>query len=303
MKTVSVVILHYHGRFDTISCFRSLLRAEQDNFRLKIIVVDNASEDNLFKTVREKFPRAYFIVNKENLGFAGGNNMGIKKALFLGADYVFILNNDTLIHEYTISWLIKFMEDNRSCGILSPKIYFAKGYEFHKDRYQKKQLGKVIWYAGGIIDWQNVIGRHRGVDQVDEGQFNFKGETDFASGCAMMVRREVFETIGMFDERYFLYYEDLDFAMRAKRKGFAVFFYPKSFLWHKNAQSAHGVGSQLQDYYISRNRLLFGMNYAPFSSKLSLVKESVTLLLKGRTWQRIGVRDFYLRRLGKGSYS
>ena len=159
------------------------------------------------------------------------------------------------------------------------------------------------------MDWNNVIGKHHGVDEVDKSQYEKVEETEFASGCCMMVKREVFEKVGFFDERYYLYYEDSDFCQRVKAlptgrqgKGHRVMYAPKAVIWHKNAASAHGSGSSLQDYYITRNRLLFGMHYAPFRSKLALVRESFSLLLNGRQWQRRGILDFYLGKFGKGNY-
>lgn len=152
------------------------------------------------------------------------------------------------------------------------------------------------------MDWGNVLGSHRGVNEVDKGQYDRMDRTDFASGCCLLIKREVLETVGMFDEKYFLYYEDSDLAERAKRKNYSIMYAPKAYLWHKNAGSAGGSGSALQDYYITRNRLLFGMRYASIRTRIALLKESMRLLVTGRAWQKKGVRDFYLRRFGKGSY-
>jgi Predicted glycosyltransferases len=147
----------------------------------------------------------------------------------------------------------------------------------------------------------NILTSHRGVDEVDKGQYDKQRETDFTSGCAMFVRQEVFKKVGLFDKRYFLYLEDVDFCQRARRTGFKVIYTPRARLWHANAASS-AVGGPLQDYYITRNRMLFGIRYAPWRTKIALFKESVKLLFAGRQWQRIGIRDFYLRKFGKGSY-
>ena len=119
----------------------------------------------------------------------------------------------------------------------------------------------------------------------------------------MLVSKNVFKNVGFFDERFFLYYEDTDFTMRIKKSGFKLMYAPKALLWHKNAGSSGGVGSTLQDYFISRNRLLFGMKYAPVRAKIALLRESIRILLYGRKWQRAGVRDYYLYRFGKGRYN
>jgi hypothetical protein len=141
------------------------------------------------------------------------------------------------------------------------------------------------------------------VDEVDHQQYEKVEETEIATGCCMLIRKEVFRKVGLFEDKYFLYYEDSDLCMRVKRKGFKILYVPSSIIWHKNAGSAGGSGSQLQDYYITRNRLLFGSKFAPIRSKIALFKESLRLLFSGRRWQKQGVVDFYLGRLGKGNYS
>ena len=234
------------------------------------------------------------------MGFAKGHNLAIEFAIKHGADFVLILNNDVILEKNCLKELINSLKDD--VAIVSPKIYFAKGCEFHKDRYKDSELGKVIWYAGGEMDWGNVLASHRGVDEVDNGQFEKEVEIDFASGCCMLVSAKALEKVGLFDQRYFLYYEDNDFSQRIKKANYRIIYQPKAFLWHKNADSAGGSGSDLQDYYITRNRLLFGMEYAPLRSKIALIKESFKLLINGRKWQKRGVLDFYLRRFGKGSY-
>ena len=204
MQKVSLVILNYKGKENTLACLDSL----KDNFlpesiKLDIIVVDNASKDNLFVALKTKYPNVVFIENKNNLGFAEGNNVGIKYATEHGTDFVLILNNDTIVDKNLIRELLEVAETNEKIGIVVPKIYFAHGFEFHKDRYSKKDLGRVFWYAGGEMDWKNVIGFHRGVDEVDRGQYDRIEKTDFASGCCMLVKREVFEKVGFFDEKFF----------------------------------------------------------------------------------------------------
>lgn len=299
MPLVFVSILNYNGKDNTVDCLKSLEKTSRENFELKVLVIDNASKESLilpkFSSIDVKI-----IKNKDNLGFSGGHNMGIKYALQNGADFILILNNDTVVDENLISQLLKSSDDN--VGIIASKIYFYPDFEFHKDRYKKGERGKVFWYAGGVMDWKNTIGHHRGVDEVDSGQYEEVQSTDFASGCCMMVKKEVFEKIGLFDDRYFLYYEDNDLSQRARRLNFRILYNPKAILWHKNAGSVGGSGSFVQDYYITRNRMLFGMKFAPLRSKLSLVRESIKLLLNGRRWQKKGILDFYLGTFGKGSY-
>ncbi|MCL5113770.1 MAG: glycosyltransferase family 2 protein [Patescibacteria group bacterium] len=303
MRKVFISILNFNGKKNTLECLKSIDNLNTDGIDLSVVVIDNGSKellglkDNLLKNATLKV-----ILNKKNLGFSAGHNLGIKYALLNNADCVVILNNDTVLDKNLVYELVRVMDKDSSIGIVSPKIYFAEGFEFHKARYKKEDQGHVLWYAGGNMDWNNILGKHIGVDEVDKGQYDKNKEMDFASGCCMMIRREVFEEIEFLDDQYFLYYEDNDFSQRVKRAGYKIEYAPKAVLWHKNAGSSGGSGSKLQDYYITRNRLLFGSKYASFKARFALLRESVKLLVAGRYWQKKGVLDFYLRRFGQGSY-
>ena len=187
-------------------------------------------------------------------------------------------------------------------AVVTPKIYFAKGHEYHKDKYKKEDLGKVFWYAGGYTDWDNVTSIHRGVDEVDHGQYDKIEEIQFATGCCMLLKKEVFEKVGLFDDRYFLYYEDADLNERIKRAGYKIYYVPTAILIHINAASSGGAGNSLQDYFITRNKILFGMTYAPLRTKLALIRESISLLRIGRPNQKLAIRDFYLHKFNKGTF-
>ena len=236
------------------------------------------------------------------MGFTGGNNFGMKYALKNGADYIVMLNNDTRIDPDMVKNLYLSIKDDKEAGGVLPKIYFEKGYEYHKDNYKKDELGKVIWYAGGRMDWANLIGKNIGVDEVDHGQFDNNREIDLATGCCFMIKAEVLRKVGMFDDNFFLYYEDADLTRRIKKAGYKIVFEPKAIMWHKNAESTGKSGSPLQDYFISRNRMLFGMRYAPVRTKIALIRESLKILVKGRESQKKGIVDFYLGKFGKGTF-
>lgn len=304
MRKFTFVVLHYRDVKNTKACLDSLCKMKLvQDVSVEVSVVDNNSPDPFPK---EKITCAIGPItiqkNEKNLGYSGGMNSGMIPALQNGADYVVVVNNDTVFDVNFLKEVVAFLNAEKKTGIIVPKIYFYPGSEFHHDRYKDEERGKVIWYAGGKIDWANVISAHRGVDEVDFGQHDKERQTIFATGCCIVFPREILENVGYFDDTYYLYYEDIDMSMRVKRAGYEIFFLPEAILWHKNAKSAGGVGSSLQDYYISRNRMLFAMRYAPTRAKLSIVRESLKLLLTGRTWQKRGITDFYLRNLGKGSY-
>ena len=302
MREIAIVILNWNGKKDTLECLKSVGQLSIADCHLKIIVVDNGSTDDSFKAIKKKYPKMEVIDTGENLGFSAGNNIGIKKAVENGADFVLTLNNDTIVDKNLITHLIGAADKHKDAGILSPMIYFYPGFEYHKGKYPEREKGRVVWYAGGVIDWDNVLASNYGVDDTDIGQYEKVHEIDFATGACMMIRREAIESVGLFDEKYYLYLEDADLSQRVQRFGRKIIFVPQAKVWHKVSQSS-GIGSNLNDYYITRNRLLFGIKYAPVRAKIAIIKESLRLLVQGRPWQRQGVIDFYKGNLGRGSYS
>ena len=302
MKKVGIVVVNYNTEDDTHMFLASVEKASTPDIALSIIVVDNGSKKVLTLSSNEKKKNTTLIRSEVNTGFAGGYNIGMRQALADGCEYILIVNNDTVIDENLIVNLLNVLKKDSKIGVTVPKIYFAKGHEFHKDRYTKDELGKVFWYAGGSTDWDNVKSIHRGVDEVDNGQYDKVEETDFATGCCMMFPREVLEKVGLFDEKYFLYYEDADLNERIQRAGYIIYYVPTAVLVHVSAASTGGAGSNLHDYFLTRNRMLFGMRYAPLRTKIALLRESVRLLITGRPYQKQALRDFYLWRLNKGTY-
>ncbi len=279
MQKVAVIILNYRVKDLSLQCIKSVLASDYKN--LQVIAVDNNSQDG-FEAEARKLADIEFIQTGANLGFTGGNNLGIKQALSNGAEYVFVLNPDTTIVKDAISKLIEGLESS-GAGIAGPKIYFENS--------------KNIWYAGGGFDKNNVLGSHIGVNEKDVGQYDTVNETDYVTGAAMMVKKEVFEKIGLFDERYFLYYEDSDFCFRAKQAGFKIMYIPNAIVYHANAKST-GLGSPLQDYYITRNRMLFAAKFLPIRTRFALLREGIrNLNIPAR---KKALVDFWLNRLGNG---
>ena len=301
MKKICVVILNFNGWEDTIKCLKSLEKVKSTNeYKVEVLVIDNASKNESIKKIRKAFPDVNMLENPFNLGFSGGCNEGMRYALDNGADYVLLLNNDTIVDEHFISHMYAAIQDDGIGGVV-PKIYFEKGNEYHKNKYKENELGKIIWYAGGIMDWKNLIGHNRGVDEVDHGEYDILEETELATGCCFLLRSDVLKKVGLFDDKFFLYYEDADLNQRIKSAGYKIVYQPKAVIWHKNAGSS-GSGSILQDYYISRNRMLFGMRHAPVRTKIALTRESLKILASGREWQKKGIRDYYFGRFNRGSF-
>ena len=294
--------MNFNTDNDTHDLLRSLEKAHTTGFKLEVIVVDNGSKTEFQLEPQEKNDNIIFIRSNSNTGFSGGNNIGIREALKRRADYVLAVNNDTIVHPDMIKNLLETLDSDPKIGVTVPKIYFAKGREFHIDRYKPNELGKVFWYAGGFTDWANVKSIHRGVDDVDHGQYDKIEQVTFATGCCMCFKREVLEQVGVFDDRYFLYYEDADLNERIQRAGYKIYYVPAAVLIHVNAASSGGAGNVLQDYFITRNQMLFGMTYAPLRTKLALLRQSIRYLLTGRPMQKRAIQDYYLRRFNKGTY-
>lgn len=302
MKKVFIVTLNFNTATHTHTFLDSVTQLDTEGIALSIIIVENGSKEPFELSETEKKQPIHVIYTKENTGFTGGNNIGISYALSHGAEYVLIVNNDTIVDKGLLQNLLRVLDSDKKIGMTTPKIYFAKGHEFHKDRYKREELGKVLWYAGGFTDWNHVTSIHRGVDEVDHGQYDKEASITFATGCCMLLKIDVLEKVGLFDNRFFLYFEDADLNERIQNAGYKIFYVPQAILWHVNASSTGGSGSSLQDYFLTRNRMLFGMRYAPLRTKIALFRESLRFLRSGRPMQKKGIQDFYLGKFGKGSY-
>lgn len=298
MSKVAIVTVNYNGKEDTLELLESLKKLQIPNIKLQIVVVDNGSTDGSVPEISKKFPGVDILQNGANEGFSGGYNRGMVYAYVWGADYILIINNDALIKdENLLSSMINTFKSDEKIGIISPKIYFAPGFEFHKERYKKDDLGKVIWYGGAKFDWKNIHSKHRGIDEVDNGQFSDIEEIDSTTGCCMMIKREVLHIPPFFDDSLFLYFEDTDFSKRVRKAGFKTYYNGKVAIYHKASQSA-GIGSEITDYFHTRNRLILGFRYGKFRTKFALIRQSVKFLLLGRKAQKLGVWDFFMGRKG-----
>jgi len=305
LPKVSIIILTTNALAMTKEQLLNVAKLDTKHIKAECLVVDNGSKDGTEEEIKNyKLPNMNykFVSSGVNLGFAGGNNIGIKDALGWGVDYVVLMNNDLILPEDLLINTVGFMEENPEVGLASPKMYFAPGYEFHKDGYKKTELGKVFWYAGGLIDWKNIYSSHLGVDEVDHGQYDRVSETDYANGACMIVRSEVFKKIGYLDDSFFLYWEDADFCQRAKKFGFKVVYFPGTCVWHKVSASAGGSGSSSNDYFLTRNRFYFAMRYAGLRAKFAVLRDTIKLFFTGRTWQKKGAIDGLLGVKGIGAW-
>ena len=237
---LSIITINYNGLNDTCELIETL-PLEDDS--IEVIVVDNASKEDEASMIQQRYPRVKVIRSKENLGFAGGNNLGIKAAK---GKYLFFLNNDTLLKHHTsdISLLINRLESSPKVGMVCPKIRFTWG-------------DNPIQFAG-YTPLSRITMRNRaiGCGESDHGQYDTPHSTPYAHGAAMMVKREVIDKAGLMPECYFLYYEELDWSMMIRRAGYDIWYDSAVTVFHKESQTT-GQQSPLRTYYITRNRLLF----------------------------------------------
>lgn len=293
---VFVIILHWNSDADTRECLQSL--ADNDYPSMRVVIVDNGSSK---KFLLPNSPLAVKVIyNAKNLGFAGGNNVGIQYALKHGADYVLLLNNDTTVNSSFLSGLVKAGQEDPHIGVLGPKIYC------YNDR-------KKIWSAGGEINWLYNKAVMRGYGEQDQGQYDAPAvqETQFVTGCCLLIKKEVIEGIGLMSAEYFLYYEDVDWSLAARRAGYKCAFVPGAVIWHKGSQGSK-AGSEPYIYYHVRNGLLLASCFAPWHVKpfvhLDACQRVVKQMLKWlfmpskRKWARyilLGIKDFYFGKKGK----
>lgn len=286
MSKIAIILLNYNSTRLTRDCIKSLQKTKAKEDDYYIVVWDNLSSP---QPASEDLPDCDLFLSPVNLGFAGGNNRAVVYALSkYRPDYLLILNNDTIVGEGMVRQMIAAFTSDPKVGMVVPKIYFSPGHEFFKSDYTKQERGRVLWYAGGGIDWRNLILFHKGVDEIDRGQFDKRETTAFAAGTAILTTPKLWKRLGGFDEAYFLYYEDADLSLRLQKMGKKIIYEPKATLFHINAGSTQGSGSTTHQYYQTRNRLRFGLQYSGIRTKVALLREAKRIWNTGTTAQRQG---------------
>lgn len=303
--TVAIIILNWKQPQLTLETISSVKKTKHYNFEFKIVLVDNCSPDDSWTIFNQQYkndPQVILLKTSHNSGYVGGNNFGINYCSKFNYDYYLLLNNDVIVDPSFLQNMISYALDNPNTGLIAPKIYFAKGFEYHKKNYKKTDLGNVIWFAGGVIDWNNIYCSHKGIDEVDHGQYDQISQPDYLTGCCLFINSKLINKIGLLDENYYLYLEDADYSIRTSKSNFTLTYLPTSRIWHKNSGSS-GAGSDLHHYFLTRNRLLFGYKYASLRTKFALFKQSLFQYFSTPLiWQKKGIIDYYLNKLGKGSW-
>lgn len=296
MCKISIITINYNGLKDTCELIDSIPRSES----LEIIVVDNASRNDDASFIAQQYPHIIVVRSNQNLGFAGGNNLGIKAA---HGNCLFFINNDTILRGTedeklkAIETLADKLEASET-GIVCPKIRFAWG-------------NAPIQFAG-FTPLSNITLRNAtiGYGEEDHGQYDTPHPTPYAHGAAMMVKREALEKVGLMPECYFLYYEELDWSEMFSRSGHSIWYVPCLTVYHKESQTT-GQSSPLRTYYMTRNRLLFSRRNILFPKRLLSyfylifavgLRDVLKFVLSGRSKLAksvfLGIRDFLRGRQG-----
>lgn len=233
---VSIIILNWNGKEDTIECLDSLKHITYPNY--EILLVDNGSTDGSVNYFKKHYPEIELIENGENLGFAKGNNVAILKAMEQGSDYILLLNNDTIVDSDFLMELVKVAESDEKIGIVGPKIYYYN-YDGHKD---------VIWSAGGKISpLHEMVYSHIGLNEKDAGQFDVSNKVDWISGAAILIKTPVL-SITMLNPNYFFGNEDVEICIKARKKHLDVVYVPTSKIWHKVGASRKKKGLETRNF-------------------------------------------------------
>jgi GT2 family glycosyltransferase len=232
---VSIIILNYQRGADTLECLESVSHIDYPSY--EIIVVDNASTDNSLSEIRKKYPRARIIENKRNLGFAEGNNVAIKAS---DSPYVLLLNDDVVVEKTILKDLVEAAETDPKTGIAGPMVLYFET----PDR---------IWSAGGKVNlfgYTSHLGKGQRMQSCRSPRY-----VDYVIGCAILIKREVFNKIGLLDSEYFYYFEDTDYCFRARKAGYHSLYLPSPTCRHKT--KSEWITNPIQAYYYMRNGCVF----------------------------------------------
>lgn len=300
---VSIIIPNWNLKKDCLECLASVgglnypLSTSPGQAGYEVIVVDNGSIDGSVEAIRKKFPWVKVLALKKNYGYAGGLNRGIKKSQ---GEYLLLFNNDIVLDKDILKNLVKVAESDKEIGAVGPKVYF----------YDRP---KIIQKVYGKIDRKTLEIENVGRGEKDKGQYDKLKEVDALVSVGLLARREVFDKIGLLDERYFILYEDVDFFIRARNAGYKMVFAPQAKMWHKGSKSLSKIKPQIT-YYFTRNRLLARSKFCPLTFRehlknLRFMFSSFCLMVidkkRKNQYKAIvqGIYDFYRGKFGsKAAY-
>lgn len=291
-KEILVILLNWNGTADTLECLESLRRSPLSHF--DVVIVENGSREEEVRRLKDALKGEVLLESKENLGFAGGNNLALRYGLGRGYRYFFLLNNDTHIGTDCLFRLKEAAHSDPQIGIVGAVNYYAA------------DPGRV-WYSGGRLDWRTGQPVDETAEADDLSPFPLLREVDDVSGSSLFVKREVLEKVGLLEPKYFAYYEETEWCLKAKRAGYKVVACLAAKVWHKVSRTLPPPGVQ---YMMTRNRCLFMLRNAPKAALVAFLyrelREGISLWLKrsrldGIQYARLAAyQDVLRRRWGKG---
>jgi GT2 family glycosyltransferase len=246
---VAIVIINWNDYEETAHCLQSLATITYPNYG--ITLVDNGSHDGSPGKLANEFPGIHHIALEENRGFTGGNNVGIEYALRTGAEFVLLLNNDTIVTPGFLEPLIGRMLLDPKIAAVTGKIYYARSMD---------DQSRLLWYAGSFRKWWMGFS-HYGIDEVDRGAYDVAREVAYASGCEMLLRASAIRQIGPLSDDYFAYWEESDWCQKARKAGFLAYYEPSSVIYHACTSSQHGGETAVHNYLYARNGFIFAAEH------------------------------------------
>lgn len=286
---VGVILINYNGKKYIKDCISSLLAQTYKN--LEILLWDNHSEDNSVEIVKQMYPQVHMIESQYNYGFAKANNLAAKKMLDMGANYLLLLNVDTIADSFLVERLLQRADDNT---VTTARIYRGK-------------RGSDIWYAGGKLLINEANSRHCNIKNCKNAR-----RVTFISGCCMMIHQDIIRKYGLFDTNYYLYYEDTDLCMRWYLGGVHMYYIPDARLWHRVGGSSGGMRNPLKEYYIVRNRLYFADKFKKYvrtnlirvlcsviQGEMKAVPDYGCKMIVPAWW---GIIDYYMKKMGRNKH-
>lgn len=252
---IAVIILNWNGKRDTLDCLDSARQIDYPNYQ--VVVVDNGSSDDSVQAIRQAHPKAMVLETGANLGYAGGNNVGIRWALEQGFEGILLLNNDTIVDPGLLSAFAEAETRFPGAGVFGAKIYYFSPSD-------------VLWFAGGTWQPESMGFKHIGLGKQDGPAYSEARAFDYMTGCALYASANVYRDIGLLDEAFFLTFEETDWCYRARKRGYQCMFIPEAKLWHKVSASFGGNSSPLHNYFMVRNKLLWARRHLPWRAFLRL---------------------------------
>jgi GT2 family glycosyltransferase len=270
LPKVSIIILNWNGLQDTLECIESVFKLNYENY--EIVIVDNGSSDDSAENIKKIYPTITIIKNSKNLGYTGGNNLGIRYALKNGSDYVWLLNNDTIVEKDSLKYLIKTFDTSKEVGLVSPIIYYYNAPE-------------KIQFCGWVVDWMNCEVKEPSANEIIIKKEFIEGRDVCLWGTALVIKSDVIKKIGFLDEKYFAYWEDIDYSIKALRAGFRNVIEINSHIYHKVTEKR----KPHYYYFMARNEYIMWVQYLTSFKKFTFFRKYVS--------KRLSQFD-YLRRLG-----